>query len=59
MSVLSVKNLQETFVGGNIGRTSSAQVLNPDAAGYIADGEVVVVDGITVVFFVVSPLLHK
>lgn len=45
MSVLSVKNLQETFVGGNIDRTGSAQVLNPNAAGYIADGEVVVVDG--------------
>lgn len=50
MSVLSVKNLQETFVGGNVSRTASAQVLNPDAAGYIVDGEVVVVDGNGVVF---------
>lgn len=45
MSVLSVKNLQETFVGGNVNRTVSAQVTNPDGTGYIADGEVVVVDG--------------
>lgn len=45
MSVLSVKNLQETFVGGNVDRTASAQVTNPDAAGYIVDGEVVVIDG--------------
>lgn len=42
MSVLSVQNLQETFVGKNISRTGSVQITNPAATGYIADGEVVV-----------------
>jgi hypothetical protein len=44
MSVLSVKNLQETFIGKNIARTASAQVISPDAAAYIADGEVLVLN---------------
>ena len=42
MSVLSVKNIQETFIGKAIARTASVQVTSPDAAAYIADGEVVV-----------------
>lgn len=44
MSVLSVKNIQETFIGKSISRTASAQVTSPDATGYIADGEVVIVN---------------
>ena len=44
MSVLSVKNLQETFIGKNIARTASAQITSPDAAAYIADGEVLVLN---------------
>lgn len=44
MSVLSVQNLQETFVGKNISRTATPQVINPNAPGYIADGEVVIVN---------------
>jgi hypothetical protein len=44
MSVLSVKNLQETFIGKNIARTASAQIISPDAAAYIADGEVLVLN---------------
>jgi hypothetical protein len=44
MSVLSVRNLQETFVGRPIARTSSVQITDPTAAAYIADGEVVVVN---------------
>jgi len=44
MSVLSVQNLQETFVGA-VGKARTAtQVLNPNAAGYITDGEIVVVN---------------
>lgn len=50
MSVLSVNNLQETFVGKNISRTASAQVTDPNATGYIADGEVVVVTGNGIVY---------
>lgn len=46
MSVLSVQNLQETFIGRSIPRTANAQVLDPsNSTTYIADGEVVVVDG--------------
>lgn len=41
MSVLSVKNLQEVVVGKNIARAAT-QITNPAAAGYIADGEIVV-----------------
>lgn len=44
MSVLSVKNIQETFIGKSISRTASAQITSPDATGYIADGEVVVIN---------------
>lgn len=44
MSVLSVKNLQETFIGKGIARTASVQITSPDAAAYIADGEVVVLN---------------
>jgi len=44
MSVLSVKNLQETFIGKNITRTASVQITSPDASAYIADGEVVVLN---------------
>lgn len=44
MSVLSVKNIQETFIGKSISRTNSAQITSPDATGYIADGEIVVVN---------------
>lgn len=46
MSVLSVSNLQETFIGKSIARTANAQVTDPtNSTTYIADGEVVVVDG--------------
>jgi len=45
MSVLSVKNLQETFIGKAIARTGTGlQITSPDAANYIADGEVVVLN---------------
>lgn len=44
MSVLSVKNLQEVLVGKNIGRTASVQITDPAATGYIADGEIVVLN---------------
>lgn len=44
MSVLSVKNIQETFIGKSIARTATLQVINPDASGYIADGEVAVLN---------------
>lgn len=44
MSVLSVQNMQETFVGRAVSRTGSAQVTNPAAANYIVDGEIVVVN---------------
>lgn len=50
MSVLSVQNLQETFVGKNLSRTSGAQVTDPNATGYIVDGEVVVVTGNGIVY---------
>jgi hypothetical protein len=50
MSVLSVNNLQETFVGKNLTRTLNAQVTDPNAAGYIVDGEVVVVTGNGIVY---------
>lgn len=49
MSVLSVQNIQETFVGGNVGRTAT-QVTDPSASGYITDGEVVVVNSSGVVY---------
>lgn len=42
MSVSSVKNNQYVYIGKAIARTASAQVQNPSATGYIADGEVVV-----------------
>ena len=46
MSVLSVNNLQETFIGKSISRTTNAQVTDPtNSTTYIADGEVVVIDG--------------
>lgn len=44
MSVLSVKNIQETFIGKAIARTANVQITNPDASAYIADGEVVVLN---------------
>lgn len=45
MSVLSVQNIQETFVGANIPRTANLQLTDPSATTtYIADGEVVVVN---------------
>jgi hypothetical protein len=44
MSVLSVKNIQETFIGKAISRTASLQITSPDAASYIADGEVAVLN---------------
>lgn len=50
MSVLSVQNIQETIVGGNVSRTGSAQVTNPNGTGYIVDGEVVVVNSSGVVY---------
>lgn len=50
MSVLSVHNLQETFVGTNISRTASPQVSNSSATGYIANGEIVVVNSSGVVY---------
>lgn len=44
MSVLSVQNMQETFVGA-VGKARTAtQVTDPNAAGYITDGEIVVVN---------------
>jgi len=49
MSVLSVQNIQETFVGKNISRAAT-QVLNPNASGYIADGEIVVVNSAGAVY---------
>lgn len=42
MSVSTVKNNQYVYIGKAIARTGSAQVQNPSATGYIADGEVVV-----------------
>lgn len=42
MSVLTVKNSQYVYIGKSIARTASAQVTDPNATGYIADGEVVV-----------------
>jgi len=42
MSVISVNNNQYVYIGKSIARTGSAQVQNPNATGYIADGEVVV-----------------
>jgi len=43
MSVLSVKNLQEVFVAKDIARIAT-QITDPAATGYIADGEVVVLN---------------
>ena len=44
MSVLSVQNIQETFVGA-VGKSRTAtQVIDPNASGYITDGEIVVVN---------------
>ena len=43
MSVLSVQNIQETFVGGNVA-SSATQFVDPTASGYPVDGEVVVVN---------------
>lgn len=46
MSVLSVQNMQETFVGA-VGKARTAtQVTDPNAAGYITDGEIVVVNNV-------------
>ena len=42
MSVLSVQNIQETFVGRNLSRTANIQITSPEASGYIANGEVVI-----------------
>ena len=50
MSVLSVKNLQEVFVAKDIARTGSAQITDPTATGYIADGEVVVLNSTGAVY---------
>lgn len=50
MSVLSVKNLQEVFVAKDIARTASAQITDPTATGYIADGEVVVLNSTGAVY---------
>lgn len=51
MSVLSVQNIQETIVGGNVNRTANAQVTDPtNTTTYIADGEVVVVNSSGVVY---------
>lgn len=44
MSVLSTRNLQETFIAKSISRTGSVQITDPNATGYIADGEVVVLN---------------
>ncbi len=45
MSVLSVKNLQEVFVGKNIDRTPNVQITDPtNTTTYIADGEIVVLN---------------
>ena len=45
MSVLSVKNLQETFIGKNIARTANAQVTDATITStYIADGEVLLLN---------------
>jgi len=42
MSVLSVQNIQETFVGKSLSRTASLQITSPGTTGYIADGEVAI-----------------
>jgi len=56
MSVLSVQNMQETFVGAvGKARTGSVQVLDPNAAGYITDGEIVVVNNVGTVVSAGSP----
>ena len=44
MSTLSTQNLQETFIAKSISRTGSVQITDPNASGYIADGEVVVLN---------------
>lgn len=51
MSVLSVQNIQETIIGGNVNRTASAQVTDPtNTTTYIVDGEVVVLNSSGVVY---------
>lgn len=49
MSVLSVKNLQEVFVGKNVARAAT-QITDPSAAGYIADGEIVILNSAGAVY---------
>lgn len=44
MSVLTTKNIQEVFIAKSIGRTASVQITNPSATGYIADGEIVLLN---------------
>ena len=51
MSVLSVQNIQETIIGGNVNRTANAQVTDPtNTTTYIVDGEVVVLNSSGVVY---------
>lgn len=45
MSVLSVQNIQETFVGKNVARAAT-QVTDPNASGYPVDGEIVIVNNV-------------
>lgn len=44
MSVLTTKNIQEVFIAKSISRTGSVQITNPSATGYIADGEIVLLN---------------
>jgi len=44
MSVLTTENNQEVFIAKSISRTSSVQITNPSATGYIADGEIVLLN---------------
>ena len=44
MSVSTVKNQLTVTIGKSISRTSSVQYTDPDAANYLADGEVLVID---------------
>ena len=44
MSVLTTKNQLSVTIGKSISRTSSVQYTDPDAANYLADGEVLIID---------------
>ncbi len=44
MSVFTTKNQLSITIGKSISRTSSVQYTDPDAANYLADGEVLIID---------------